>query len=46
MLDFSNYSTNSKCYDDWNKLVIGKMNNKPGSVAIGEFVWLKPKIHS
>ena len=28
MFDFSNYSTNSKYYDDSNKLVIGKMKDE------------------
>ena len=34
MLDFSNYSTKSKYYDDSNKLVIGKMKDETGGVAI------------
>ena len=46
MLDFSNYSTMSKYYDDSNKLVIGKMKDETGSVAIEEFVRLKLKICS
>ena len=46
MFDFSNYSIKSKYYDDTNKLVIGKMNNGPGSVAIKELVGLKPKMYS
>ena len=36
--------TKSKCYDDSNKLVIGKMQDETGGVAIEEFVGLKPKI--
>ena len=36
MFDFSNYSTNSKYYHNSNKLVVGKMKDKTGSVAIGE----------
>ena len=43
MFDFSNYYTKSKYYDDSNKLVIGKMKNNNGGVAIEEFVWLKQK---
>ena len=34
MLDFSNYSTKSKYYDNSNKLVIGKMKDETGEVAI------------
>ena len=45
MLDFSNCSTKSKCYDDSNKLVVGKMKDETGGVAIEEFVRLKPKMH-
>ena len=43
MFDFSNYSTKSKDYDASNKLVIGKMKDETGGVAIEE---LKPKIYS
>ena len=46
MLDFSNYSTKSKYYDDSNKLVIGKMKEKTRGVVIKEFVGLKPKMYS
>ena len=38
MFDFSNYSSNSKYYDDSNKLVIGKMKDETGGVAIEQFV--------
>ena len=38
MFDFSNYSTKSKYYDNSNKLVIGNMKEKTGSVATKEFV--------
>ena len=45
--DFSNYSTKSKYYDNSNRLVIGKMKDEAGGVAIKEFVGLKLKcIHS
>ena len=43
MLDFSNYWTKSKYYDDSNKLVIGKMEDETSSVTIEEsvrFRWL------
>ena len=46
MFDFSNYSTKSKHSDDSNKLVIGKMKDQTGGVAIEEFVELKPKMYS
>ena len=46
MLDFINYSTKSKYYDDSNKLIIAKMKEKTGDVAIKEFVGLKPKMYS
>ena len=38
MLDFSNYSTKSKHYDDSNKLVIGKVKDENGGTLIEEFV--------
>ena len=44
-IDISNYSAKSKCYGDSNKLVVGKMKNETSSVAIEEFVGLKPKIN-
>ena len=46
MFDFSNYSAKSKHYDDSDKLVVGKMIDKTGDVAIEEFVRLKPKMYS
>ena len=46
MFDFSNYLIKSKYYDDSNKLVIGKMKDETGGVAIEEFVGLKPKLYS
>ena len=45
MLDFSNYSTNLKYYDNSSKLVVGKMKDETAGVAIEEFVGLKPKIY-
>ena len=44
MFDFSNYLTKSKYYDS-NILVIVKMEDETGGVAIEEFVKLKPKIY-
>ena len=46
MLDFSNYSAESKYYDDSNKLVVGKMKDETDGVALKEFVGVKPKMHS
>ena len=44
MFDISNYSTDSKYYDS-NKLVVGKMKDKAGGVAIADFVALNPKMY-
>ena len=41
---FSNYSKDSKFFDDSDKKVIGKMKDEYGGVIIGEFVGLKSKI--
>ena len=46
MFDFSDYSIKSKYYDNSNILVIGKMKDETGGVAIEEIVGLKPKIYS
>ena len=46
MLDFSNYSTNSKYHDNSNRLVIGKMKDKTTGVSIEKIVGLKPKMYS
>ena len=46
MLDFSNYLTKSKCNDDSNKLVLGKMKVETCGVTIEEFVKFKPKMYS
>ena len=46
MFDFSNDSTKSKCYDNSNKLVVGKMKDETAGVAIEEFVGLKTKMYS
>ena len=45
MFDFRNYLTKSKYYDNSNKLVIGKMKDETGGIAIEEFLGLKPKIN-
>ena len=46
MLDFSNYSTDSKYYNDSNKLVVGKTRYDTFSVSIKELVGLKAKMYS
>ena len=46
MLDFSSYVTNSKYYDNSNKLVSKKMKDETRGIAIEEFVGLKPKMYS
>ena len=46
MFDFSNYWTRSIYYDDSNKLVIGKMKDERGDVAVKKFVGLKRKVYS
>ena len=40
MFDFSNYSSDSK-YDDWNKLVAGKMKDQTAGVVMG---WSRPDL--
>ena len=46
MLDFSNYSTKSKYFDNSNKLVVCNMKDETACVAIEKFVGLKPKMYS
>ena len=46
MIEFSNYSIKSKDYDNWNKLVVGKMKGETVGVVIEEFFRLKPKMYS
>ena len=46
MFDFSNYLTNSKHYDNSNKLVIGKMKDETAGVAIKKIARLKPKMYA
>ena len=41
----SNYSAESKYDDNSNRLLVFKMKDETGGVAIKYFVWLKPKIH-
>ena len=46
LFDFSNYSKDSKFFNETNKKVIGKMKNEFGGVIIIEFVGLKSKMYS
>ena len=43
---FSNYSKNSKCFDQTNKKVIGKMKVVSEGKIVDEFVWWKSKVYS
>ena len=45
-INFSNYLTKSKYYDNSNKLELAKMKDETGDVAIEESVGLEPKIYS
>ena len=46
MFHFSNYSKDSRFYDESNKKVIGKMKDDYGGVIIDEFIGLKSKMYS
>ena len=46
LFDFSNYSKDSKFFDDTNKKVIGKMKDEYGGVIIDQFIGLKLKMYS
>ena len=46
MFDFSNYPKDSKFFDETNKKVIGKINDKFGRVIVDEFARLKSKMYS
>ena len=46
LFDFSNYSKDSKFFDETNKKVIGKMKDEFGGVIVVEFVGLKSKMYS
>ena len=46
LFDFSNYSKDSKFFDETNKKIIGKMKDEFGGVIIIEFVGLKSKMCS
>ena len=46
LFDFSNYSKDSKFFDETNKKVIGKMRDEFGGVIVVAFVELKSKMYS
>ena len=46
LFDFSNYSKDSKFFNETNKKVIGRMKDEFGGVVIIEFVGLKSKMYS
>ena len=46
LFDFSNYSKNSKFFNETDKKVIGKMKDEFGGVIVTEFVGLKSKMYS
>ena len=46
LFDFSNYSKDSKFFNETNKKVIGKMKDEFGGLIIIEFVGLKSKMYS
>ena len=46
MLDFGNYSTKPKYYDNSKKLFVDKMEDETAGVAIEEFIGVKSKMHS
>ena len=46
LFDFSNYSKDSKLFDDANKKAIGKMKDQYGGVIIDQFFGSKSKMYS
>ena len=46
LFDISNYSKDSKFFDETNKKVTGKMKDEFGRVIVVEFVGLKSKMYS
>ena len=45
LFDFSNYSKDSRFYNESNKKVIGKMKDEYSGVIIDEFIGLKSKMY-
>ena len=46
LFHFSNYSKDSKLFDETNKKVIGKIEDEFGRVIVIKFVGLKSKMYS
>ena len=46
LFDFSNYSRDSKFFDETNKIVIGKMKDEFSGIIVVELIGLKSKMHS
>ena len=46
LFDFSNYSKDSKFFDETNKKAFGKMKDEVGGIIVNEFVGLKSKMYS
>ena len=46
LFDFSNYSRDSKFFNEANKKVIVKMKDEFGGIIVSEFVGLKSKMYS
>ena len=46
LFDFSNFSKDSKFYDNQNEMVVGKMKIIYRGIPINKFVGLKSKMHS
>ena len=46
LFNFSNYSAKLECYDDSNKLMVGKMKDEADGVAIKKFFGLNQKMFS
>ena len=46
IFDFNNYSVKTKYFDNSNKLVVGKMKDETGGVALEDFVGLRTKTYS
>ena len=46
LFDFSNYSKDSRFFNETNKKVIGKMKDEFGVIILTDFVGLKSKMYS
>ena len=46
MFDLTNYSAQSKHYNDLDALVVGKIKDGIGDAAFSEFIGLKPNMYS